>query len=153
MKIAPSGEQTTVEIKQLIVKLNLDGKTVREIAKLTGKSKSTVHYIIKRFRNEFRLANKSREGQGSILNKREERLIFKEIKLNTSKTKKDLKISLKSRTGKNVRLNTVQNTLHKYTYCSEKKPFIRLKNQNRILKFAKEYLLKTEEFGNQVILW
>lgn len=100
--MAPSGKQTTVEIRQLIVKLNLEGKTVRKIAELVGKSKSTVHDVIKRFRNEFRLANKSREGQGKILNEREERSILKEIKGDPFKTANDLKISLKSRFGKDV---------------------------------------------------
>lgn len=75
--MAPNGKQSTVEILQLIVKLNFEGKTVREIAELVGKSKSTVHDIIKRFRDEFRLANKSREGQGKILTEREERSLLK----------------------------------------------------------------------------
>ena len=37
-------------------------------AELTGKSKSTVHDVIKRCRDEFRWANKSRGSQGKILN-------------------------------------------------------------------------------------
>ena len=77
MKMAPSGKEKTLEIRQLIlvVNLNLEGKTVIEIAELTGKKKSTVHEIIKRFRDEFGLANKSREDQGKILNEREEHSI------------------------------------------------------------------------------
>ena len=40
---------------------------MREIAELVGSNKSTVHDVIKRFRDEFMLANKSREGQGKML--------------------------------------------------------------------------------------
>lgn len=61
-KMAPEGMQTSVEINQLIVKFNGEGKTVREIAELVGRSKFTVHDVINRFHDEFRLANRSREG-------------------------------------------------------------------------------------------
>lgn len=152
--MAPNGKQSSVEIRQLIVKLNFEGKTVREIAELVGRSKSTVHDIIKRFRDEFRLTNKSREGQGKILTEREERSLLKEIKQDPFKTAKELKISLKSSSGKDVCLNTVRNTLHKYNYhgrVARKKPFISQKNKNMRVKYAKEYLLKTEDFWNQVI--
>lgn len=143
--MAPRGKQTTVEMRQRIVQLNFEGKTVREIAEVVGKNKSTVHDIIKRFRDEFRLENKSREGQGIILNEREERSIVREIKHDPFKTAKDLKISLINRTGKDVCLNTVRNTLHKYEYhgrVARKKPFISSKNKK----------IKTD-FWNQVIHW
>lgn len=151
--MAPNGTHSSIEIRQLIVKLNCEGKTVREIGELVGKTKSTVDDIIKRFCNEFRLANKSREGQGKILNEREERSIVKEIKQDPFKTAKDLKISLKNRTGTDVFLNTIRNKLHRYDYygrTARKKPFISLKNKNKRLKYSKEYLLKTQDFWNKV---
>ena len=43
--MAPNGKHTTVKIRQLIIKLNLEGKTVREITDLTKKSKSTANDI------------------------------------------------------------------------------------------------------------
>lgn len=153
-KMAPSGKQTSVELRQLIIKLNFESKTVREIAELVGRGKSTVQDIIKRYRDEFRLTNKSREGQSKLLSEREERSILKEIKQNPFKTAKDLQISLKNRVGKDVCLNTVRNTLHRYEYYgrfARKKPFISLKNKNKRLKYAREYLLKQEDFWNTVM--
>jgi len=123
-------------------------------SELVGRSKSTVHDVIKRFRDEFSLANKSREGQGKILTDREERFLLKEIKQYPFKTAKELKISLKNSSGKDVFLNTVRNTLHKYNYhgrVARKKPFTSPKNKNKRIKFAKEYLLKTDDFWNKVI--
>lgn len=153
-KMAPQGKQTSVELRQLIVKFNLEGKTVREIADLVGKSKSTVQDIITRFRDEFRLANKSREGQGKILNEREERSVLKEINQDPFLTAKELQISLKNRSGKDVCLNTVRNTLHKYDYfgrVARKKPFISPKNKLNRVKYAREYLLKSPNFWDTVI--
>ena len=42
---------TTKEIRKVIIKNFEEGKTVREISRLIGKPKSTVHDIIKRYRD------------------------------------------------------------------------------------------------------
>lgn len=44
--MAPKGKQTTVEMRHLIVKLYGEGKTVRNIAEIVDRSRSTVHDVI-----------------------------------------------------------------------------------------------------------
>lgn len=151
--MAPRGKQTGVEARQIILKLHFDGKTVREIAELVGRSKSTVHDIIKRFREDGRLINKSQEGKRKRLNSREERSIIREIKVDPFKTAKELRMSIKTNFGKDVCDNTVRNTLHRYDLhgrVAQKKPYISPKNKAFRVKFAKEYLLKTDDFWNHV---
>lgn len=155
--MAPNGKQTTFEIRQLVIKLHSEGKKVREIGDIVGRSSSTVHDIIKRHRDEFRINNKSREGQGKILNDRDERRIIQKIKKNPFETANELKTFVKTSTGKDVCANTIRNVLKRHDYhgrIARQKPFISPKNKKFRLKFAKEYLLKTEEFWKTVIsIW
>lgn len=78
--MAPSEKQTTVEERKLIIKLHESGKTFREIAVLVNRAHSTVQYIIKRYKNDLSIVNKSRVGQGKKLSDRDERLILREVK-------------------------------------------------------------------------
>lgn len=151
--MAPKGKQTSFEIRQLVVKHSCEGKTVREIAKLVGRSSSTVQNIIGRYRNENRITNKSREGQGKILNDREERRILKEVNKNPFKTAKELNVFVKESLKKDVCNETIKNVLRRHGLngrIARKKPLTSRKNKEVRLKFAKEYLLKNSDFWNTV---
>lgn len=152
--MAPSGKQLTIEVRQLIIRLNGEGNSVREIAKIIGKPKSTIHDIIKRYQNEFRLQYKSREGQGKKLTVREERRIVSEVNKNPFKSAKDLKVELEKTTGKDVCVNTIRNVLYKNDFhgrIARNKPFISAKNKKLRMEFAKKYFLETPEFWKTVI--
>lgn len=151
--MAPVGKHLGLEIRQLIIKLNFEGKSVREIAEIVGKGKSTVHDIIKRYRDEFRLEYKSRQGQGKKISAREERKILIEVKKNPFKPVKELKIGLEERSGVTVCDETVRNVLRKNDFhgrIARNKPFISNKNKKLRIAFAKDYLLKSPEFWNTV---
>lgn len=52
--IAPTSEQTTPEIRQLIIKLLGEGKIARTIGKIVGPSHITVYNVIKRHKKIFK---------------------------------------------------------------------------------------------------
>lgn len=52
--------QTSVDIRQLIIKHFQDGKSIRKIGKIIDRSHSTVHNIIKRFKYSGLIENKPR---------------------------------------------------------------------------------------------
>lgn len=154
--MAPNGKQTTMEIRHLILKLYGEGNTVRGIAEIVGKSRSTIHDIIKRYRNEFRIENKSRKGQGKILNDNDERRILREVKKNPLKSANELQKFVEKSIGKVVCTETVRNTLRRHEYNGRvlrKKPFISPKNKLLRMKFAKEYVSKEQDFWNTVCFY
>lgn len=69
IEMVPKGKQTSMEIRKLVLSQNQDGKSVREIAKIVKRSHSTVQDIISRYKNENRIQNVSRKGQGKKLDK------------------------------------------------------------------------------------
>lgn len=54
--------QSTLEERKIVILNYLDGKSQREIANIVKKSKSTVHDIIKRYKEENRISNKQHSG-------------------------------------------------------------------------------------------
>lgn len=57
-QIVKMGRQTSVEIRELVIKLYKEGKSQREIAKLVNKSRGTIQHIIHRFTRDGRIVNK-----------------------------------------------------------------------------------------------
>uniref|UniRef100_A0A034WVZ0 Transposable element Tc1 transposase n=1 Tax=Bactrocera dorsalis TaxID=27457 RepID=A0A034WVZ0_BACDO len=151
--MAPRGKQTNFEERQDIVKLHSEGLSIREISKITGKPRSTVQNIVTRYIKEFRLANKSRGGQGKKLNSHDERRILKEVKLNPFVSAPELKLFVEKQLEKTVCAETIRNVLRSNDFhgrIMRKKPFISVRNKEKRLKFAKEYLSKAESFWNTV---
>ena len=57
-----------------------DGKSYNEIAGIVNRSKSTIHYIIKKSKNKGTLAYKARSSRPKKLTGREEKVIIRELK-------------------------------------------------------------------------
>lgn len=151
--MAPTGKQTSVEIRHLIIRMYGEGKTMRNIAEIVGRSRSTVHDVIKIYRDENRVENKSKEGQGKILNDHDERRILLEVKKNPLKSAVELQKYVETNIGKSVCVETIRNTLRRHDFHGRvlrKKPFISHKNKSLRLKFAKEYISKNQDFWNTV---
>ena len=66
--------------REIIFRLHENGKSYNEIAGIVNRSKSTIHYIIKKSKNEGTLANKDRSGRPKKLTGREEKVIIRELK-------------------------------------------------------------------------
>lgn len=152
--MAPNGKQTSVETRNMIIKLYREGRSVPDIIDIVEVPRSTVYEIIKRFRENNQVANKSRIGQGKILNEYEERRIVREVKINPFITANELKNMVKTDMKKEVCAETVRNVLRKNDFngrIARKKPFISKKNKMSRLKFCKEYLTRSNDFWNTVI--
>ena len=71
--------ETSITDRKLIIKWHNESKNYGEIAKLLGKSKSTVYYIKNQLKTTGILRNKVRSGRPKTLTKREENKIVREI--------------------------------------------------------------------------
>ncbi|GFY04326.1 HTH_Tnp_Tc3_2 domain-containing protein [Trichonephila clavipes] len=95
-------KETTIEERKLVIKLSNEGKSLRNIAKVVGRSVNCIQKILQRFK----------------------------------------------------KTETVRRVLKKAGYngrVARKKPLIGKKNRVKRLKFAKEHLLKPQQFWNEVL--
>ena len=56
--------------------MHKDEKSYRQITECVGRSVSTVHYIIKKYKTEGTVVNKQRTGRPNKLSGREKKLFF-----------------------------------------------------------------------------
>ena len=76
------------EAKQLIIKWNLEGKTVTECSKLSGRPWSTVKTIIKKYTETGTVENQYRGGRKKIMTTRDRNALVRIVKNQpTTKTK------------------------------------------------------------------
>ena len=66
--------------REITFRLHENGKSYNEIAEIVDRSKCTIHYIIKKSKNEETLANKARSDRSKKLTGREEKFIIRELK-------------------------------------------------------------------------
>ncbi|GFS52375.1 HTH_Tnp_Tc3_2 domain-containing protein [Trichonephila clavipes] len=134
--------ETSIHVRQFLLRLFKKGKSYREIAKIVGRIHSCVQKIIGRFKSDGLIENKSGRGRKSILSDVAKRKVLKNIKI-------DLKLS-----AVKLAAETVRNVIKHDGYSSRvarKKPFISLQNQKKCLEFAKTHQLMKDIFWKKVI--
>ena len=75
--------ETSKSIRELIVNCYKKGKSYGEIAQLVNRSKSTIHYIVKKFNTQSNIVNKPCCGRSKKLTEREKRTIIRKIRQNS----------------------------------------------------------------------
>lgn len=146
--------QTSVEIRKLVIKHHLEGKTVRKIADIVKKSRSTVHDIIKRYKTEGRIENKQKISKRKIFNDTDERWLLRKIKEAPTTSAPKLTQMAQEYLSKTCHPETVRNVLRKHNFhgrIARKKPFINKTNRLRRLNFAKDHKNKDFDFWKTVI--
>ena len=74
-------KQIELDKKSEIITLNNNNKTTKEISQITGVPKSTIHDIIKKFKNNKTLDRAGVSERKKTLNKKEINFILNEIKI------------------------------------------------------------------------
>lgn len=146
--------ETTVEERQLIIKLHNEEKSLREIGRILSKPFSTIRYIIRKIKNTEQLNNSLRSGRPRKLTTRDENFIIREIKKNPFKSAPKLAATLYNVTEKHVHPDTIKNVLRKHGYrarTARRKPFVSIINRRKRLEFAKKYINQSAEFWKSVV--
>jgi transposase len=124
------------------------GKSEREIGEMFGFKKSTVHDIIKAFKEEGRTAPRSRSGRPPKLNGRDKRHLVRNIKKNHATTLDEITAET------NASASTVRRALHADGYFGRvavRKPFVNETNRRIRLAWARERLTWKTEWD--FIIW
>lgn len=146
--------QTSLEVRELIIKHFNEGKSVRDIAALVNRSPSTVHDIIKRFKTSKSVENKPKSGRPKLFTPSDERWIVQQMKKNPKLSAPKLATEVSQSLNKNVHPETIRLVLRKknlHGRVARKKPFINKRNRIKRLKFAKAYKNNDFSFWNQVL--
>ena len=131
--------QLSTSLKQEIVQLLSQGKSLREIAEKFNISKSAVGNVRKELLPNHKVEKK---GRPSKLSKLEKRFCVKEATLNGLDTAVEINKELKNSLGTKVNDNTVRRALKNSGFKAiekESKTFLSAKNIKSRLKFAKEH--------------
>ncbi|GIX79564.1 uncharacterized protein CEXT_51431 [Caerostris extrusa] len=77
-----SKKEITPEERKIIIKLRNEGKTLREIGKIVGRTHSSIQRVINNYTSSKSIISKPRSGRPSKLTAREKRYVFKSVRLN-----------------------------------------------------------------------
>lgn len=146
--------QIPIEIRKLIIEHHKTGKSVREIGKIIKRSHSSVHNIIKRYKNNNQIENKTKKSNRKIFTEADERLIVRKIKKNPKLSAVKLTNEIQTELKKKAHPETVRNVLRKHGFhgrVARRKPYISKVNKNKRLLFAKNYIKKDKSFWKNVI--
>ncbi|XP_078050777.1 uncharacterized protein LOC144477163 [Augochlora pura] len=141
--------ETNIIDRKLIIKWPDEGKSYTEIAQLLGKSKSTIHYIVKKVRTTGVLQNIVRSGRPKKLTKREENVIVLEIKKDPTISAPKLATLVVDNFGKQVQPELCRGILRENNFhgrIPRKEPFVSKVNKQKRLNFAKRYVSKDKDF-------
>lgn len=152
--MSSSRKEISVDVRELIIKYQSEGKSLREIGRLVGKSHATVQTVLKNYKTNGSLSSKQRSGRPKIFTPREEVLIERKIKKDPKLTASEIAAELLEETGKSCEANTIRRVLKRKGYHSRtarKKPFISEKNRRKRLEFARSHEKYGNEFWSKVI--
>jgi transposase len=146
---------TCSPVKRTIIHSSSNGKSIRQIANDLAIPKSTIHDIIKKFRERGHNHVLPKSGRPKITTPREDKLIARECRIFPTKSAAVLKAQFEISHQIFCSLSTVKRRLRENNLFGRrpsKKPMISRKNRKARLAFAKEHLNWDEKKWSKV-LW
>ncbi|XP_018797590.1 PREDICTED: uncharacterized protein LOC108974311 [Bactrocera latifrons] len=104
--------QTSIEFRKLVIKRSNDGKSVRELAETIGRSRSTVHDIIKLFKTNKQVENKLKAARNKICTDADNRYLLRKVKDNPFLNAPKLAVVAENELGKKSSASTIRNLHH-----------------------------------------
>ncbi|GFT28772.1 transposable element Tc1 transposase [Trichonephila clavipes] len=147
-------KETTIEERKLVIKLSNEGKSQRNIAKVVGRSVNGIQKILQKFKKTGMLGNNEGRGRKKIMKFTTERRVIHQVKIDPKISAPKISACTSNTLGRSVSAETVRKVLRKAGYngrVARKKPLIGKRNRVKRLKFAKEHILKPQQFWNEVI--
>ncbi|GFQ77056.1 uncharacterized protein TNCT_344401 [Trichonephila clavata] len=112
--------QTSIELRNLIIKHTEDGKSVREISEIVKRSHSMVHDIIKCYKTNNQVENKPKKAHNKIFTEADERYLVRKVKVNPFLSAPKLAIIAENELGKKASPSTIRNVLQKKNLTGRK---------------------------------
>lgn len=148
------GKEISVDERKIIMKLFVEGKSLRDIGQTVGRAHSSIQRVISNYTSTGSIISKSRTGRPPLLTKRENKRIIQLVRLNPRITAYQVKLEVEERFSKSVSDDTIRRIIKKAGYHSRvarRKPYISDINRQKRMDFANEFVSKPPEFWNKVI--
>ncbi|GFR27710.1 HTH_Tnp_Tc3_2 domain-containing protein [Trichonephila clavata] len=150
-------KETSIEERKLVIKLSNEGKSLRNVAKVVGRSVNCIQKILQKFKKTGMLTNTEGRGRKKIMNSITESRVIHQVKIDPKISALKVAASTSNTLGRSVSAEMVRKILRKTGYngrVARKKPLIvqdshRQKVTVCIQKFCKRISFDCEKEINQ----
>jgi transposase len=152
--MAPKKKEHSDDLRTLVIRHYQNGDSQREIAAKTLLPRSTVQYMINKYKSTKCIGNLFGHGRKRKTRVTTDRLIQRKLKLDRRKSASMVKIEIENELGISLHVDTIRNRAHEaglFGRVARKKPYVNKINRGKRLKFAKEMLEKPVDFWKNVI--
>ena len=130
------------------------GDSQREIAAKTLLPRTTVQYMIEKYKPTKCIGNLFGHGRRRKTTATTYRLIQRKVKLDRRKSASAVKVEIENELGISLHVDTIRNRAHEarlFGRVAREKPYVNKINRGKRLKFVKEMLEKLSSFWESVI--
>lgn len=152
--MAPTKRHLAVTQRNLVVDLVKQGKTYREVQKITGVAFTTVSNIMKKYKTFGTTDDVAGRGRKRKTSKAVDRNIIIHVKKNRFESAQKIAARIEESHGIIITPQTVRNRIHEQGFRGRtvrKKPFLSNKHMKRRLDFAKKYANMPLSFWKKII--
>ena len=152
--MAPKKKEHKNDTRNLVIQHDQNGDSQREIAAKTLLPRTTIRYMIEKYKSTKCIGNLF--GCGCIMKTTAttDRLIQRKVKLDRRKSALAVKIEIENELGLLLHVDAIRNRAHEARLLGRvacKKSYMNKINRGKQLKFAKEMLEKLSSFPESVI--
>lgn len=144
----------SIDLRQLIIRLHSEGKSLREIGKIVKKSFSTVRNIVNKYGKHRRIKDFPRSGRPKKLSEVQVKGISREVRKDPASSAVQIAERISKDTGNSVSGRTVCRALNScglHGRVPRKKPFISSTNRKKRMAFAESHRFSSCHFWNGTI--
>ena len=153
--MAPKKKKYPVDLRQTVIKHYLNGDSEHEIAQKLIISRTSVHYIIDKYKKTKCVQNIIGRGRKRKITICLDRAIQRRIKADRRKSASSVKAVVETEFGIIISEQTARCRLHEAGFkgrVARKKPYVDKTNRTKLIQYAKQYREQPLCFWEQV-LW
>ena len=153
--MAPKKKEYSHGLRETVVKYFLNGDSEREISQKLLIPRTSIHYIIDKYKSTKSIANKIGRGPKRRTTVHVDRIIQRKIKADRRKSASAVKVELQDELGIIVSASTIRRRAHEiglYGRVARKRPLVNKTTRSKRLQYAKTYREKPLGYWDRV-LW
>ena len=148
--MAPKKKQHSNDLRTLVIRHYQNGDSLGEIAAKTLLSRSTVQYMIDKYKSTKCIDHLF----GLVRKRKTDRLIQRKLKFHRRKSPSMVKVEIENERGISSCVDTIRKRAHGtelFGQVARKKPHVNKTNRRKRLKFGKGMLEKPVNFWKNVV--
>lgn len=151
--MVPKKKEYSCDLRETVVKHFLNGDSEREISRKLLIPRTSIHYIINKYKSTKSIANRSGRGPKRRTTVHVDRIIQRKIKSDRRKSASAVKVELQDELGISLSESTIRRRAHEiglYGRVARKRPYVNKVNRLKRLHYAKTYREKPLGYWDRV---